>query len=276
MLLAIGMSLIFGVARIINLAHTGFFMVSAYLLWFFSAPVGISLPVAAILSVLITTLLGLGTYWFLMKPIKEHAFGGVAMIIITVAIGICMREVARIFPARDQYFVSSYIAGKISPMGITIHYSELLIIVLAPLIVFLVWIAINKTEFGISIQATSQDAEVANLMGVNTEKTNMMVMGLSVLLAAVAAILIIPTGRAIRPGLWETWLFPVMAVVVLGGFGSLRGGIIAAVILGAVLGSIEFLFPDLIFLKRVAALLTLVSVLVIRPGGIAGVPLEEF
>lgn len=275
MLLAVGMSLIFGVARIINLAHTAYFMIAAYLFMWFSKFLGLSLGLAIVPALIVTTLLGLGSYWFLLKPIKEHAYGGVAMVIITVAIGIVVREVATLLTAGTSYSISYIIPGSTQFMGISVLNQQLLVIAVAPMVVFLVWLAIEKTEFGIAVQASSQDAEVANLMGVNTEKTNMMVMGLSVFLAAIAAVLIIPV-YSVHFGLWEQWLFPVMAVVILGGFGSLKGSVVSALVLGFVLAAVPFFLPGGAFLKQAIALLTLVLVLVIRPGGIAGVPLEEF
>lgn len=275
MLLAVGMSLIFGVARIINLAHTAFFMVTAYLIVYISQILGYGFAIGAISAVLITTLFGLATYWFILKPIKEHAFGGVAMVIVTVGMGLALRELALLITHGTKYSISYIISGSTQIIGVTITNQRLLIIAVAPIVVLLVWLIIEKTEFGIAIQAASQDAEVANLMGVNTERTNLMVMGLSVFLASLAAVLI-GSLVMVQSGMWQQWLFPVMAVVVLGGFGSLKGSVIASVILGMVIASVPFFFPGLTFLGQAVALLTLVGVLVVRPGGIAGVPLEEF
>lgn len=275
MLLAIGMSLIFGVARIINLAHTAYFMAAAYFFWYFSKILGLFIILAAVVAVVSVTLIGLCSYWFLIKPIKEHSYGKVAIVIITVAIGIVIREVALLTTAGKTHTVSYIIPGTTSLMGTAVLNQQLLVFTVAPIIVLIVWTVINKTEFGIAVQATSQDAEIANLVGINTEKMNMMVMGLSVFLAGTAAVLVAPI-TVVTPQMWEAYLFPVITVVVLGGFGSIKGSIIAAIILGFLLSSVSFLFPMVLFTNRALSLLILVIVLLLRPGGIAGVPLEHF
>jgi branched-chain amino acid transport system permease protein len=131
-----------------------------------------------------------------------------------------------------------------------------------------------KTKLGLAIRSTAQDREVANLMGINEARLAMITMGISVGLAAFTGAIVVPL-RILEPQMWTPPLIMMMAVVVLGGLGSLKGSFIGAYILGFAEAMVVFLAPMGAFLKGSVALSVMILVLLMRPEGLFGVYFEE-
>jgi branched-chain amino acid transport system permease protein len=131
-----------------------------------------------------------------------------------------------------------------------------------------------KTKLGLAIRSTAEDREVANLMGINESRVAMITMGISVGLAALTGAIVVPL-TILDPFMWMHPLIMMMAVVVLGGLGSIKGSFVAAYILGFAESMVVFLAPMGSFLKGSVALSIMIIVLIIRPEGLFGVVFEE-
>jgi branched-chain amino acid transport system permease protein len=131
-----------------------------------------------------------------------------------------------------------------------------------------------KTRLGLAIRSMAEDREVANLMGMNESLLAMITMGISVGLAGFTGAVLAPL-TVLNPYMWMEPLIIMMAVVVLGGLGSIKGSFIAAYILGFTEALVVFLIPAGAFLKGSVALTIMILVLLIRPEGLFGVAFEE-
>ena len=136
------------------------------------------------------------------------------------------------------------------------------------------WLFLMKTRTGVAIRSTAQDREIANLMGINVPRMEMTTMAISAALAAVAGALVAPL-LVLTPGMWTHPLVMVLAIVVLGGLGSLKGSLIGAFILGFAENLVIFLAPSGSYLKTSVALTIMIIVILIRPEGLFGVVFEE-
>jgi len=136
------------------------------------------------------------------------------------------------------------------------------------------WLFLFKTRIGLAIRCTAQDREVANLMGINVNREIMVALGISVGMAAVAGAIVAPLS-VIDPHMWLHPLIMMLAIVVLGGLGSIRGSFIASYILGFAEAIVVFVVPMGAFLKGSVALSIMILVLLIRPEGLFGVAFEE-
>ena len=125
-----------------------------------------------------------------------------------------------------------------------------------------------------AIRSTAEDREVANLMGMNESRVAMITMGISVGLASLTGAVIVPL-TIVNPFMWMHPLIMMMAVVVLGGLGSLKGSFVGAYILGFAEALVVFLAPMGAYLKGSVALSVMIIVLLIRPEGLFGVAFEE-
>jgi len=126
----------------------------------------------------------------------------------------------------------------------------------------------------LAIRSTAQDREVANLMGMNESRVAMITMGISVGLAAFAGAVVVPL-TIVNPHMWMHPLIMMLAIVVLGGLGSLKGSFAGAYILGFTEALVVFLIPLGAFLKGSVALSVMIMVLLIRPEGLFGIAFEE-
>jgi branched-chain amino acid transport system permease protein len=270
-LLAIGFSLIFGVARIVNFAHTAFYMVAAYCIYVVTQQMGLHAVWGMIAAVLLVTLLGMITYKFLINPIREHEG---AVLIATIALAMILQEVMSLIFTGTYLSVPALIEGYAVILSVKVFYQQLLSFGAALVILGALYFFLMRTKVGLAIRSTAQDREVANLMGINEARVAMLTMGLSVGLAGFTGAVIVPL-TVLEPGMWMSPLIMMMAVVVLGGLGSLKGSFIGAYILGFTEALVVFLAPMGAFLKGPIALCIMILVLLIRPEGLFGVSFEE-
>jgi branched-chain amino acid transport system permease protein len=270
-LLAIGFSLTFGVARIVNIAHTAFFMLAAYCIYFFAENMGLHPFWGMGIAIVLVTLLGMLAYKFLINPIREHEG---AVLIGTIALAIAFQELMFIKFTGTYLSVPALVKGFFSILGVKVFYQQLLTFFAAGIVMLGLWALLMKTRLGLAIRSTAQDREVANLMGINEAQAAMITMGISVGLAAFTGAIVVPL-TILEPLMWMHPLIMMMAAVVLGGLGSLKGSFAGAYILGFAESLVVFLAPMGSFLKGSVALSIMILVLLIRPEGLFGVAFEE-
>ncbi len=270
-LLAIGFSLIFGVARIVNIAHTAFYMVAAYCIYFTTHKMGLHPIWSMMAAIVLVTLLGLISYKLFINPIREHHG---AVLIATIALAMAFQEVMGLIFTGSYLSVPKLIKGYHVILGVKVFYQQLLTFGAALLILAGLWVLLMKTKLGLAVRSTAQDREVANLMGINEARVAMITMGLSVGLAAFTGAVVVPLA-VLEPHMWMHPLIMMMAVVVLGGLGSLKGSFLGAYILGFAEALVVFLAPMGAFLKGSVALSIMILVLLVRPEGLFGISFEE-
>jgi branched-chain amino acid transport system permease protein len=270
-LLAIGFSLIFGVARIVNIAHTAFYMVAAYGIYFGTHQLGFHPLWCIFASVVIVTGFGLIIYKFFIDPIREHE---AAVLIGTIALAMAMQEIMLLLFTGSYLSVPALIGGFFTVFRVKVFYQQLLTFGLVVFILAALWVLLMKTKLGLAIRSTAQDREVANLMGINEGRAAMITMGITVGLAGLAGAVVVPL-TILDPFMWMHPLIMMMAVVVLGGLGSLKGSFVGAYILGFAESLVVFLIPKGAFLKGSVALSVMILVLLIRPEGLFGISFEE-
>jgi branched-chain amino acid transport system permease protein len=270
-LLASGFSLIFGMAHIINLAHTAFFMLAAYGMFYFMRELGWGAGQAIALTFVGVTLLGLLVYRFLLDRVRQHI---VAVLLVTIALGLVFQEVMLLAFGGHFRSAPTLIAGFTRLLGVSIPNQQLLTLGIVAVVIVILWLLLTKTKLGISIRATAQDAEIASLMGISVPRTLLITMGIATALAAAAGISVSPLWT-VYPEMWTPPLVMVMVIVVLGGLGNTKGSFIGAFIIALVENSVIFFMPSGSYLTTVFALLFMVIVLVVRPAGLFGTIFEE-
>jgi branched-chain amino acid transport system permease protein len=270
-LLALGFSLVFGVARIVNIAHTAFYMVAAYAVYGFLNLAGLPLIVSIVLAIVLVTGLSMVCYKLVIEPVREYQ---AAVLIATIALALIFQESLLI--AFGGHFLGSptLIEGFMDVAGVRVTYEQLLTIVVVALVLAGIWLLLNRTRLGLAIRATANDLEVANLMGMNVGRIAMYTVGISVALASVAGVVVAPL-FVVDPLMWLPPLVTILAIVVLGGLGSLKGSLIGAFVIAYVEAITVFTVPAGSFLKGAVALSIMVIVLLIRPEGLFGVAFEE-
>jgi branched-chain amino acid transport system permease protein len=270
-LLAIGFSLIFGVARIVNIAHTAFYMLAAYTFYTLLTKTGLGFVLSGLIAVAGVTAFSVLCYRLVIEPVREHE---AAVLIATIALALIFQELMLFTFGGHFLGIPSTLEGAVRVLGVSIPYQRLLILLVAALMLGLVWYVLYRTRLGLAIRATANDLEVANLMGMNVHRVAMATVALSVSLAAVAGVVVAPV-FVVDPFMWLAPLVTMLAIVVLGGLGSLKGSLIGALIIGYVEAITVFAVPAGAYLKGAVALLIMVIVLLARPEGLFGVAFEE-
>jgi len=277
-LLALGFALIFGVARVLQLSHTAFYMLAAFGLFaltdaaFLGGIPFISNPAVAIfLSILVTTGIGLAVYKLFIDRVREHH---VTVMLITLAVAMAFSEIMLIIFSGQYRSAPAFISGYWEVLGVKVAYQHILVFVGAGVVLIIIWALLTKTRLGIAIRATAQDTEIANLMGINVSTILFTVMGIAAALAAITGVLVAPTLVLEPRMLWPPFII-VMAIITLGGLGSIKGSVIGAFILAFVEVLVVFLLPQGAFLQGACALLVMVIVLIFRPEGLFGIVFEE-
>src|SRR3981189_1232150 len=176
-LLAIGFSLIFGVARIVNIAHTAFYMLAAYCFYTLMVKVGLGFVVSALIAVGAVTSFSVICYRLVIEPVREH---DAAVLIATIALALIFQELM-LFSFGGHYLgIPSTLEGGIRVLGVSIPYQRLLILVVAAVMLATVWFLLYRTRLGLAIRATANDLEVAGLMGMNVGRVARATGGMSV------------------------------------------------------------------------------------------------
>ncbi|MDD5647402.1 MAG: branched-chain amino acid ABC transporter permease [Dehalococcoidia bacterium] len=270
-LLAVGFSLIFGVARMVNLAHTSFLMLAAYGMFYTTYRLGLDVFTAILISLVATVVIGLASYKLFIDRIREHE---VTVMLITLALATIFQECMVLAFGAHFREAPTLIPGFVEVLGVKISYQHLLTIAVVAVVLVAIWLLLTRTKLGIAIRATAQDTEVANLMGINVSQILLIAMGIAAALAAIAGIVVAPLW-VVYPYMWMNPLVMIMAIVVLGGLGSIKGSVIGAFIIGLVEAAVVFYLPGGAFLRSAIALLVMVIILVVRPEGLYGIVFEE-
>jgi len=270
-LLAVGFSLIFGVARIVNLSHTAFYMLAAYLIYSLTITLGLNLFLSIAIAIVAVIVVGTISYRLVIARVRQHE---ATTLIVTIALAIIIQEAILKGFGGNPRSVPKLISGSTEIFGVSVLNQQLLTLGVVLLLILVTWLFLMKTKSGVAIRSTAQDREAANLMGINVPRIEMLTMAMSVGLAAIAGALVAPL-FVLTPGMWIHPLVMVLAIVVLGGLGSLQGSLIGAVILGFAETLVVFLAPSGAFLKTSVALTIMLIVILIRPEGLFGVKFEE-
>lgn len=270
-MLAVGFSLMFGVARIVNLAHTAFYMTAGYCIFFLVSSRGVALAPAILVSIALVVLIAVVTYKLLVDPMREHE---TTVLIITISLALVLQEVMLIYFGGYFRSVPASVTGYATVLGVRVSFQYLVTLVALAAALGLVWLILLKTRFGLAVRATAQDREIANVMGMSDSLIATLTVALAAALAGLAGALVAPL-FILEPRMWLHPLTIVLAIAVLGGLGSLKGSVLGAAMMALSENLVVFLLPQGSFLKGAFSLAVMIVVLLIRPEGLFGVAFEE-
>ncbi len=267
-MLAVGFTLIFGVARILNLAHGTFYALGAYSAFALTTILKVPLLPAAILSVAFVALFGIVMERVLVRPLRNSAL---AVLMITLAVALTMQQVLFLVFGSQSKNVPAFINHPVTIHGVSVDGQRLVALSIAIVLIASLWLFIHRTRVGSAILAISQDAEAAQYMGIPSNRIFSLVMGLSAALAGAAGVIAAPF-LTVRPTMDLVPMITAFSVVIVGGLGSIPGSILAALIIGYSETIVAFYWnPQWTgAISLIAVLLTLV----LRPSGLMGKPIS--
>lgn len=263
-MLAVGFTLIFGVARILNLSHGAFYGLGAYAAYVLTAKLRWPLLPAAIFSVLFVAAFGALVERFLVRPLRASAL---AVLMITLAVALLFEQGMFILFGSEARNVPAFITATWTYSGLDISGQRLLTLAAGFVVLGVLYLFIQRTRLGSAILAISQDPEGAQYMGIPANRMYSLVMALSAGIAATAGVLTAPF-LTVQPTMDLLPMVKAFAIVIVGGLGSIPGSILAALLLGysetIVAYTVSPAWTEIVSL--IAVLLTLI----LRPAGLLG------
>ena len=227
-MLAVGFTLIFGVARILNLAHGSFYALGAYLVYSLTADARLPLWLACLLAVPLVGAFGIVVERVLVRPLRRSML---AVLLITLAVALMVEQALLLIFGSEARNVPSMVDATYHFAGVDISAQRLLALGGGVTILAGLWLFMQYTRLGSAILAIAQDAEAAQYMGIPSDRIYSLVMGLSAAIAASAGILVAPF-QTVIPSMGLLPLVKAFAIVVVGGLGSIPGSILGALLLG--------------------------------------------
>lgn len=273
-LLAAGLSVIFGVMHVINFAHGELFALGAYFAVAIAAPIGGSTGfyVALVTAPLLVGILGVLIERFTVRPL----YGRNPLYHILLTFGLVLVINDSIFliwgPESSSITRPDIITGSLEVLGFTFSRYALFIIFFGGAVALAVWAMLKFTRYGLIIRAGAQDRQMVQNLGINIDRYYSLVFGLGAALAAIAGIII--AGRSeVSPSLGFEFIIEAFVIVVLGGLGSFPGAVVGGLGVGILQESI--LRPFVPQLEGMVIFVLMIGVLVFRPQGLFGSELEK-
>ena len=266
-LIALGYTMVYGIAKMINFAHGDIIMVGAYALYVFFTLLGLPVPLTIILTIIFCAVLGIVVEKVAYKPLRNAQ--PLAVLITAIGVSYLLQNLSLlIFKATPIPFGSLIKVPSVTIAGI--HVSGITIVTLVVTIVSMIILTlfINKTKAGRAMRAVSEDKGAAELMGISVNKTISMTFAIGSALAAVAGLLYISQYESLMPTLGALPGIKAFVAAVLGGIGSVPGAMLG----GIILGIIESLSKAYISTQLADAIVfgVLVIVLLVKPSGLLG------
>jgi branched-chain amino acid transport system permease protein len=259
-----GLSLIFGVMRIVNLAHGSYFLLGGYValtvIWTTGSWL-LALPVAS----LAIALLGLAMERLFLRPL---GFDPLRQVLLTVGFAFLFQQAALDIWSGNNFDINppAALQGSINVGGLYLPLYRIFMIAMAAAIGLVLWLAMEKTRLGAAVRATVDDAQMARGIGIDTSRISMLIFSLGAFLAALGGV--IGGGfLGVYPGLDFEILPLAFAVVIIGGMGSLGGAAIGALAVGLADNFGKALFPEVSYFTLYAPM---ALILAIKPTGLFG------
>ena len=263
-LIAMGFMLIFSVGRVLNLAYGAYLMIGAYVYFVLSQSLGVPKVAAIALATGAGCVMGLLKYKLLVKPLKgDH----VAVEISTLILAVVIQSAVVFFFGDSSKILLPIVPGVVTVAGASVTYNLLAATLVSWAVLISLYLFIRKSHIGRAMQAVSMDQKGAAISGVNPDQVNMITWGISGGLGALAGVFF-ASYTQLSPSMWVAPLIIAVAIVIVGGIGSIIGTLIVAHIIGSMeIISVALIAPEL---RGVFTMILIIAVLIIRPQGLFG------
>src|SRR5918994_7454865 len=266
-LLAAGLTLYFGVMRVVMIAHSAFLILAAYLAWYFHRETGID----PLLSMIVTVPLFFGAGVLLQRGLLARLRPltlTMMSVLLTFAIALLIEGLlGYVFGGTQRRIQLAYSGTSLELLGARIAVVKLIAFALAAASMLGLYLLLKKSRFGQALRATIQHREAAQLLGMNTDRIAGYGFGLGLATAAIGGAALSPH-TTIYPSLHWHWIGPLMAIIVVGGLGSVPGAAVAAMVLGLLQSLLQIELGTT--WAQTVFYIALFATLVLRPQGFFG------
>ena len=264
-LYALGFALVYGTCRLPNFAHGALYVLSGFIAWTVINTLNANLLVAVVVSLLVTGIIGAIIYRLFLIRVRGME---ISEIIASYAIALAILEGLRWGGFRGMtYTLPVFIEGSMTIGDISVDYQRILVVVIGAALVAFLWLFTRYTRVGLALKGMAQDERAALMLGIDSDLMAVVAMGMGSMLAAFAAILLLPLGNIVVESGYNVLILAI-AVCIVGGLGSWMGAVLAAFLIGfAQILTVVYLGAHY---QMMVALLAIILTLILKPSGLFG------
>lgn len=269
-IVALGYTLVFGVLKIINMGHGEIFMIGAFMGVVVTSILGWPLYVAFIVAILVTAAIGYMMERLALRPLRgKQGVSHLAPLISTIGVSIFLENLAHhLFGAGNKPFRTPFSEMSIQIGTISVYYVQIVIFAIAILLMVGLSFWLSKTKAGKALRASAESLEVASLLGVDTKKMITMTVMIASAMGGVAGILVGMAFNSVAPQMGLSIGLKGLAIIILGGMGSVNGAMAGGLILG--LSETMLVAFGNSGYRDAIAFIAIIVILIVRPQGIFG------
>jgi len=271
---AIGLSLVYGILKIVNFAHGEYLVFGAYMALVVNVTWGGHMILAAVFAMVMTALLGIALEFGLWRPIRQKGAGIVSLFIVSIGLALVLRNSILLWQggAPRRYNVDVFQVYELGPIRLSL--SQIVVIVVASVAIVAVGLLLARTTLGKAMRALSDSRDLAAVSGIDTDRITAHTWIVGSALAGLGGVLQGLVQNAFEPNMGFRLLLLIFAAVILGGVGSAYGALVGGLVLGLMMevstwSSLPAGGVDSVY-KPVVAFAVLITVLIFRPQGIFG------
>lgn len=264
-LIVTGLTIIFGLMDVINIAHGSLYMLGAYFGFTLVDATG-SFWVALVIAPVLVGLMGLLIEVFTIRPL--YGRNPLYQILVTLGIAFIIEELVKVLwgTSAHNFSTPGLLAGEVDLIVITYPVYQLFVLVLSAIIVTGIWLGLRRTNFGILMRASAEDSDMVDALGYDVSRLFTVVFVFAAMLAGLAGVLIGPT-RAVNPTMWFNVVLIAFAIIVIGGLGSFRGAVVGSLLIGLLTAYTALVVPSY---TDMLVFILMGVILLIRPAGLFG------
>ena len=264
-LYALGLALVYGISRLPNFAHGALYVLSGFITWSAINTLGLNYPLSILLTMVVIAVIGALIYYFFLIRVRGME---ISEIIASYAIALAILEGLRWGGFKGMtYTLPAFIEGSTIIAGISVDYQRLVVVGFGAALVTFLWLFTHYTRIGLALRGMAQDERAALMLGIDSDIMAIVAMALGSILAAIAAILLLPLGNIVVESGYNVLILAI-AVCIVGGIGSWVGAVLAAFLIGfAQILTVVYLGSHY---QMMVALLAIILTLILKPSGLFG------
>lgn len=268
-LMALAFTLVYGALRFLNLSLGALFTLGAYVAWAFASGLGTPPLVGLLAAFVLVAVVGVGIYGVAVRPLLGRPGWEIATIVATLGVGLVIQQLIQIVWGPRNQAMPEFLSGS-RQIGavLVIQYQRVAVVLIAVVVMAALWLFLTRSRHGLAVRAVAQNRDAASLTGASVDRIFLLVVALSSGLAAVSGVLLSTILISLNPTVGLSYALRGLVVTIFGGLGSITGTLYAAFAIGLFESFVAVYFGE--GWKLPALFAFLIIVLIVRPGGIAG------
>jgi branched-chain amino acid transport system permease protein len=269
--MAFGMVLVFSILGILNWTHGQFYMLGAFVVYYAVTAAGIPFPVSILISGVVIGGLGMLVGKYVIERVNVPGIGLLYVTGATIALSFFFEGGAGMLFGLEDKGLYNALPGVLDLGSFGISYQKIAVVIFTLVIMAAMYIVLNFTKIGLAIRAAAQEPGAASLYGISVGRLSIIVMGIGCALAGMAGAIIAPV-YTVNPFIGSLPMMMALLAIIIGGIGSLTGAIVGGLILGFFSSIVPYYLG---YISELALFMTVITLLIVRPQGLFGVPIRR-